>query len=266
MENCKEEVKACQIPTDDKQQVSEPKDDNIKKDQVPQTLIDKLSRIEKLILELDKLKRTKNLSQIKNIDLIKFLRGTQYSTNIKQLFEFDIIIQKLKEGFGKLQCTYPDCEHQAIMAFEGKSGEPAMQYCDFHFNHWNSSTDSPKSFELELKLHRILFDEIEIQLVYIQDRIDYVKSDKNQENMSLYAKNEEEIRRNLDNINRVLKTMTERVYQIEENYKTKTKNKTSLLNFSDFSFIRKDLNEWRENILNILSLISEPVKFRYWIN
>ena len=61
--------------------------------------------------------------------------------------------------------------------------------------------------------------------------------------MSLYAKNEEEIQRNLDNINRVLKIMTERVYQIEENYKTKTKNKTSLLNFSDFSFIRKDLNE-----------------------
>ena len=59
----------------------------------------------------------------------------------------------------------------------------------------------------------------------------------------LYAKNEEEIQRNLDNINIVLKTMTERVYQIEENYKTKTKNKTSLLNFSDFSFIRKDLNE-----------------------
>ena len=61
--------------------------------------------------------------------------------------------------------------------------------------------------------------------------------------MTLYAKNEEEIKRNLDNINRVLKTMTERVYQIEENYKLKTKNKTSLLNFSDFSFIRKDLNE-----------------------
>ena len=131
---------------------------------------------------------------------------------------------------------------------------------------WNSSTDSPKSFELELKLHRILFDEIEIQLVYIQDRIDYVKSDKNQENMTLYAKNEEEIQRNLDNINRVFKTMTERVYQIEENYKLKTKNKTSLLNFSDFSFIRKDLNEWRENILNILSLISEPIKFKYCIN
>ena len=61
--------------------------------------------------------------------------------------------------------------------------------------------------------------------------------------MTLYAKNEEEIQRNLDNINIVLKTMTERVYQIEENYKTKTKNKTSLLNFSDFSFMRKDLNE-----------------------
>ena len=75
------------------------------------------------------------MSQIKNIDLIKFLRGTQYSTNVKQLFEFDLTIQKLIEIFGKLQCTYPDCKHQAIIAFEGKSKEPAMQYCDFHFTH-----------------------------------------------------------------------------------------------------------------------------------
>ena len=61
--------------------------------------------------------------------------------------------------------------------------------------------------------------------------------------MSHYAKIEDEIQRNLDNINRVLKPMTERVYQIEEKYKTKSKNKASILNFSDFSFIRKDLNE-----------------------
>ena len=61
--------------------------------------------------------------------------------------------------------------------------------------------------------------------------------------MNHYAKIEDEIKRNLDNLNRVLKTMTERVYQIEENYKMKSKNKASILNFSDFSFIRKELNE-----------------------
>ena len=195
MKKGKVEVKSRQKPTNVKQ-AAKPKVENIMKNQVPQTLIDKFSRIEKLMLELDKLKRTKNLSQIKNIDLIKLLRGTQYSTNIKQLFEFDLTIQKLMEGFGKLQCTYPDCKNKAFMALEGKSGEPAMQYCDSHFNHLNSSTESPKSFELELKTHKILFDEIEIQLVYIQDRIDYIKSDKNQENMSHYAKIEDEIQRN----------------------------------------------------------------------
>ena len=264
MKKGKVEVKSRQKPTNVKQ-ATKPKVENIKNNQVPQTLIDKLSRIEKLVLELDKLKRTMNLSQIKNIDLIKFLRGTQYSTNIKQLFEFDLTIQKLMEGFGKLQCTYPNCENQAFMALKSKSGEPAMQYCDSHFKFLNCSTESLKSFELELKAYRILFDEIEIQLVYIQDRIDYIKSDKNEENKSHYDKIENEIQRNLDNINRVLKTMTERVYQIEENYKTKSKNKASILNFSDFSFIRKDLSEWRENILSILSLISEPLKFKYWI-
>ena len=242
MKKGKVEVKSRQKPTNVKQ-VTKPKVENIKKNQVPQTLIDKLSRIEKLVLELDKLKTTMNLSQIKNIDLIEFLRGTQYSTNIKQLFKFDLTIQKLMEGFGKLQCTHPNCENQAFMALESKSGEPAMQFCDAHFKFLNSSTESLKSFELELKAYKILFDEIEIQLVYIQDRIDYIKSDKNQENMSHYAKIENEIQRNLDNINRVLKTMTERVDQIEENYKTKLKNKASILNFSDFSFIRKDFSE-----------------------
>ena len=82
-----------------------------------------------------------------------------------------------------------------------------------------------------------------MQLVYIQDRIDYIKSDKNEENMNLYAKIEDEVNNNLQNINNILKTLTEKIYQIEENYKTKSKNKASILNFSDFSFIRKDLNE-----------------------
>ena len=242
MKKGKVEVKSRQKPTNVKQ-ATKPKVENIKKNQVPQTLIDKLLRIEKLMLELDKLKRTKNLSQIKNIDLIKFLRGTQYSTNIKQLFEFDLTIQKLEEGLGKLQCSHPDCDCQASIILEDQNRELAIQYCDFHFNHSNNSTEFPKNIKDVLKLYKILFDEIEIQLVYIQDRIDYIKSDKNEENKSHYDKNEEEIKRNLDNINRVFKTMTERVYQNEEKYKTKSKNKASILKFSDFSFIRKDLNE-----------------------
>ena len=162
-EKDKVEVKSRQKPTNVKL-ARKQKVENIKKNQVPQTLNDKLSRIEKLMLELDKLKRTKNLSQIKKFVLIKFLRGTQYSTNTKQLFEFDLTIQRLKEGLKKLQCTYLDCKHQAIMALESKIGEPAMQYCDSHFKFLNNSTESLKSFELELKAYRIIFDEIEIQL------------------------------------------------------------------------------------------------------
>ena len=50
------------------------------------------------------------------------LRGTQYSTKIKQFFEFDMAIKKLEEGFGKLLCSYPDCDSQAVTAFEGKMG------------------------------------------------------------------------------------------------------------------------------------------------
>ena len=142
------------------------------------------------------------------------MRGTQYSTKIEQFFEFDQAIKKLEEGFEKLQCSHPDCELQAVMAFENKNGEPTIQYCYEHFNHSNNSTESPKYFELELKLHKILFDEIEVQLVYIQDRIDYIKSDKNQKNKSLYVKIEDEVHRNLNNINSILKTTTKKIYQI----------------------------------------------------
>ena len=51
----KVEINYRQKPTNVKQ-VTKPKVDNIKKNQVPQTLIDNLSRIEMLMLELDKLK------------------------------------------------------------------------------------------------------------------------------------------------------------------------------------------------------------------
>ena len=57
--------------------------------------------------------------------------------------------------------------------------------------------------------------------------------------MSLYAKIEDEVNNNLDNITSILKIMTERIYQIEETYNTKTKNKASVINFSDFSFVKK---------------------------
>ena len=170
----------------------------------------------------------------------------------------NLFFKILEQGFEKLQCSHPDCELQAVMAFKGKDGEPTIQYCNFHFNHSNFSTKSPKIFEFELKLHKILFDELEEQLVYIQDRIDYIKSDKNQKNMKLYAKIEVEVQRNLDSITSILKTMTERIYQIDETYKTKTNNKASMINFGDFLFVRKDLTEWRERILTILSLISGP--------
>ena len=140
------------------------------------------------------------------------LRGTQYSTKIEQFFEFDMAIKKLEEGFGKLLCSYPDCDSQAVMAFEGKDGEPTIQYCLNHFNHSNNSTESPKNFEFELRLHKILFNELEVQLVYIQDRIDYIKSDKNQKNVSLYTKIEDEVNNNLDSITGILKIMTERIY------------------------------------------------------
>ena len=141
------------------------------------------------------------------------------------------------------------------MAFLSKDGEPTIQYCDDHFNHSNNSTESPTHFDYELKLHKILFDEIEIQLVYIQDRIDYIKSDKNQKTISMYAKIEKEVQRNLDNIRSTLKTTTERIFQIDEKCKMKTNNKTILLNFDDFSFARKDLAECRESILAILNKI-----------
>ena len=144
------------------------------------------------------------------------------------------------------------------MAFEGKNEGSTIQYCDYHFNHSNNSTDSPKIFEFELKLHKIIFDELEVQLVYIQDRIDYIKSDKNQKNMNLYEKIGDEVQRNLDKIREILKVTTEKIYQIEESYKTKSKSKASVLNFNDFSFVKKDLSEWRQNILIILSLISWP--------
>ena len=127
------------------------------------------------------------------------------------------------------------------MAFEGKDGEPTIQYCNYHFNHSNNSTEFPKIFDFELKLHKILFDELEIQLVYIQDRINFIKSDINQKNMTSYTNIEKEVKRNLNDIIRILKTMNEKIYQIDETFQTKAINKASMISFKDFSFVRNDL-------------------------
>ena len=240
MESNQEETKTLPVSEENKTN-TEQEGDDLKKIKDLQTLFDKLSKNEQLMLKFDTLKETMNFAQIKSIDFIKFLRGTQYSTTIEQLFGFDIAFKKLEEGFGKLKCSDPDCELQAIMAFESKDEEPTIQYCYDHFNHSNNSTESPKYFEFELKIHKILFDEIEVQLVYIQDRIDYIKSDKNQKNIKLYAKIEEGVERNLDSIKNTLKTTTERICQIDKNYKTKANNKAPMPNFDDFSFVRKDL-------------------------
>ena len=242
MESNQEETKTLPVSGENKIDAKQLGDD-LKIIRCIQTLFDNLPNIEKLLSNLDRLKEIKNLAEIKSIDLIKLLRGTQYSTTIEQFFEFDVAFKKLEEGFRRLQCSYSDCDFQAVMAFEGKDGEPTIQYCEDHFNHSNNSTESPKTFKFELKFHKILFDELEIQLVYIQDRIDYIKSDKNQKNMKLYAKIEEEVQRNLDNIRSTLKTTTKRIYQIDESYNTITKNKTSMINYGDFSFVKKDLAE-----------------------
>ena len=59
----------------------------------------------------------------------------------------------------------------------------------------------------------------------------------------MYVKIENEVQRNLTNIIGTLKAMTERIYQIDETFKTKTKNKVSMFNIDDFSFTRKYLTE-----------------------
>ena len=114
--------KSNQVRKDTKQ-----KDGDLKKIKDFQTLISKLSSFKKLIRKLDRLKEEKNFEQIKSIDLIKILRGTQYSTKIKRFFEFDQAFKMFKKWITKLQCSYPDCEDQATLAFLSKDGEPTIQ-------------------------------------------------------------------------------------------------------------------------------------------
>ena len=84
--------KSNQVRKDTKQ-----KDGDLKKIKDFQTLISKLSSFKKLIRKLDRLKEEKNFEQIKSIDLIKILRGTQYSTKIKRFFEFDQAFKMFKK-------------------------------------------------------------------------------------------------------------------------------------------------------------------------
>ena len=90
MERRKEETKT-PIKFKLTRKVKKQEDDGLKKIKDLQTLFHKLSKNEKLILELNALKKTKNFAQIKSIDLIKFLRGTQYSTRVEQFFEFELV-------------------------------------------------------------------------------------------------------------------------------------------------------------------------------
>ena len=256
MEGNQEEAKSLSISEEDKSDVKH-EDEDFNKIKDLQTLFDKLSQNEQLMFKFDRLKSAKHFTQIKNIDLIKFLRGTQYSSKIEQSFEFDLAFKKIEEGFWTLKCSDPDCESQAIMAFKNKNDKPTMQYCEYHFNLSNNTTDDPKYFKDILKRHKILLYELEVQLAYIQDRLDYIESNKNQNKISLFEKIKNEVNKSFINIKSTLQNMTERVYQIEEDFKTQSKNKAFMINISNFSFVNKHLAEWREIILFILSLISE---------
>ena len=66
--------------------------DDLKEIKDLQFLIDKLKINEELYRKINRLMNTNNFAQIKNFDVIKILRGTQYSTKIDNFFEFDRII------------------------------------------------------------------------------------------------------------------------------------------------------------------------------
>ena len=93
MEKGQEETKTLPISEENKTDTKQLGDD-LKIIRCIQTLFDNLPNIEKLLFNLDRLKTIKNLAEIKSIDLIKLLRGTQYSTTIEQFFEFDLVLKK----------------------------------------------------------------------------------------------------------------------------------------------------------------------------
>ena len=49
------------------------------------------------MLKLNTLKESMDFTQLKSINLLKSLRGTQYSTKIQQFFEFDLAVKNLKK-------------------------------------------------------------------------------------------------------------------------------------------------------------------------
>ena len=96
MESNQEEAISLPVSKENKSDVKQEDYDFMKNTDL-KTLFDKLAKFEQVKLKLDRLNHTESFKQIKNFDLIKMLRGTQYSTKIKQFFEFDLIIKKLEE-------------------------------------------------------------------------------------------------------------------------------------------------------------------------
>ena len=93
MESNQEETK-CLPVSEENMTDADQKGDELKKIKDLQTFIGNLPNIEKLLFDHDRLKEIKNLKEIKSLDLIKLLRGTKYSTKIKQFFEFDLAFKK----------------------------------------------------------------------------------------------------------------------------------------------------------------------------
>ena len=96
MENRKEETKIRHKSKKAKKDLSQKEDDSKKIEDI-QTLFKELDQVEKLNIELNSLKESKNFEQIKHFDLISYLRGTFYSTKIEKFIDFDQTIRKLKK-------------------------------------------------------------------------------------------------------------------------------------------------------------------------
>ena len=142
-----------------------------------------------------------------------------------------------------MKCSYPSCPHPAIIAIKGKNEDSTVQYCNDHFNNPSSFTGTPVNINHELIIDIYQFYEIEIQLVNIQDRIDYIQSNQTKYEGRIYDKVRQKVQNILESIIKTLNTMTNRIDIIEESYNSKIINKVSLVNFDDFSFVKTDLAE-----------------------
>ena len=79
MERNQEEEKSLPISEENKSDAKQQDYDFMKNKDI-QTLFEKLAQIEQLKLKIDRLKQTNSFEQMKNLDLIKMMRGTQYSS------------------------------------------------------------------------------------------------------------------------------------------------------------------------------------------